>query len=69
MNSKLEYFDLLNEFVEYASKRLIIEQEKNKKGKNGYEDCMQDDEIKMSTTQMAIRVVKEAALDRDENSR
>ena len=33
MNSKLEYFDLLNEFVEYASKRLIIEQEKNKKVK------------------------------------
>ena len=69
MNSKPEYFDLLNEFVEYASKRLIIEQEKNKKGKNGYEDCMQDDGVKVSTTQKATRVVKEAALDRDENSR
>ena len=69
MNSKPEYFDLLNEFVEYASKRLIIEQEKNKKGKNGYEDCMQDDGVKVSTTQKATRVVKEAALDRDENNR
>lgn len=53
--------------MEYASKRLIIEQEK--KGKNGYEDCMQDDGVKVSTTQKSTRVVKEAALDRDENSR
>lgn len=30
---------------------------------------MQDDEVKVSTTQKATRVVKEAALDRDENSR
>ena len=68
MNSKSESFDLLNEFIEYASKRLIIEQEKTK-GKNGYEDCMQDDGVKVSTTQKATRVVKEATLDRDENNR
>ena len=55
--------------MEYSSKRLIIEQEKNKKGKNGYEDCMQDDGVKVSTTQKATRVVKEADLDRDEKSR
>ena len=67
MNSKSESFDLLNEFIEYASKRLIIEQEKTK-GKNGYEDCMQDDGVKVSTTQKATRVVKEAVLDRNENS-
>lgn len=37
--------------------------------KSGLEDCMQDDGVKVSTTQKATRVVKEAALDRDENSR
>ena len=68
MKSKSESFYLLNEFIEYASKRLIIEQEKTK-SKNGYEDCMQDDGVKVRTTQKATRVVKEAALNRDENSR
>lgn len=68
MNSKSESFDLLNEFIEYASKRLIIEQEKTK-GKNGYEDCMQDDKVKMSTEQTATRVVKDAILVKDENSK
>lgn len=38
-------------------------------GKFGLEDCMQDDGVKVSSTQKATRVVKEAALDRDENSR
>ena len=38
-------------------------------GKFGLEDCMQDDGVKVSTTQKATRVVKEAALDRDENNR
>ena len=38
-------------------------------GKSGLNDCMQDDRIKTSTTQMATRVVKAAALGRDENSR
>lgn len=38
-------------------------------GKSGLEDCMQDDGVKVSSTQKATRVVKEAALDRDENSR
>ncbi len=38
-------------------------------GKSGLEDCMQDDKVKMSTTQMATRVVRNSALGRDENSR
>ena len=57
-SNKRRYFSL-------CEKRSI----KKQKSKNGYEDFMQDDEVKVSTTQKATRVVKEAALDRDENSR
>lgn len=38
-------------------------------GKSGLDDCMQDDRIKTSTTQMATRAVKAVVLGRDENSR
>lgn len=37
--------------------------------KTGLEDCMQDDGVRSSATQIATRIVKDAVLGRDENSR
>mgnify|MGYP004469617917 CR=1 FL=1 len=39
------------------------------KGKIGFEDCMDDDKLRVNIEQMATKTIRSAVLNRDENSK
>lgn len=61
-----EITDLMEICNEYG---INIEDKSEEKGKNALEDCMEDDRLRISTEQVATRIVKTAVQGRDENSR
>ena len=63
---KEEITDLIEICNEYG---IDIKDKNEKKGKNALEDCMEDDRLRISTEQIATRIVKTAVQGRDENSR